>query len=94
MVFILAMMFTTILRNTPLGKVKFDQTVALQFTTANGVTGAVTYYSGEDAVVLSHPTPNIVRLQIWSEDFGYATSDVDADWFAAHAYAVIPARGR
>ncbi|MET4736706.1 hypothetical protein ABIF73_000845 [Bradyrhizobium japonicum] len=94
MFMVLAMMLATILRNTPVGKARFDQNVTLQFATANGVTGTVTYYSGEDAIVLSRPTSSTVRLQIWSKDLGYATSDVDATWFVAHAYAAVPARGR
>jgi hypothetical protein len=78
--------------NTPQEMVTFDQEVTLTFTTRNGAQIAVTYRRGDGAVMISQ-TANLVRLRIWSKDWGYATADIDGAWFSQHAVPPVSARG-
>ncbi|MBR1034620.1 hypothetical protein [Bradyrhizobium liaoningense] len=72
-------------RNGALALITFDQEVTLRFTTVNEIPITATFRPGQAAVVVSAST-NTIRLRLWSKEFGYATADVNADWFTAHAY--------
>ncbi len=79
--------------NTPKEMVTFDQDVTFTFVTNNGAQAAVTYCRGDGAVVIGHPTADLVRLRIWSKAWGYATADINAAWFSQHAVRPVSARG-
>jgi hypothetical protein len=79
-------------RNTPQEIVTFDQEVTISFTTRDGTQTAVTYRPGDGAVVTGQTT-TLVRLRIWSKAWGYATADINGEWFSQHAVRPVSTHG-